>query len=93
MQRPTRARRVAPAVRAWLVLAVLGLAGAAIPACSPYDPALPRTPFLCGDDEPRCPDGHVCVADRDGRPVCRATDAVPDAGAIPDAAPAAPRAR
>lgn len=72
------------AARAWIRIAVLGFAAVAGPACSPYDPSLPRTPFLCGDQEPRCPDGHVCVDDPDGRKVCRAADAAVDAG-VPDA--------
>lgn len=66
-------------------LIALGLGLVALAACSPYDPSLPPAPFLCGDQEPRCPDGYTCVADRDGKRVCRAGDAAPDAG-IPDAA-------
>ena len=27
-------------------------------ACNPYDPDLGLAPFLCGTDEPRCPDGY-----------------------------------
>jgi hypothetical protein len=53
-------------------------------ACSPYEPSLPPAPFLCGDQEPRCPDGYACVADHDGRLVCRAEGPLPDAG-FPDA--------
>ena len=69
-----------------LVGVVLGIGIAAlaalalVPACSPYDPSLPPAPFLCGDEEPRCPDGYRCVTDRDGKMVCRA-DAEVDAGA------------
>jgi len=34
----------------------------AITACSPYDPDLGPSPFLCGptDQNPRCPDGYTC---------------------------------
>jgi hypothetical protein len=33
-----------------------------ITACSPYDPELGPSPFLCGpaDQDPRCPDGYTC---------------------------------
>ena len=32
-------------------------------ACSPYDPDLGGSPFLCGpaDQDPRCPDGYTCT--------------------------------
>lgn len=32
-------------------------------ACSPYDPDLGPSPFLCGpmDQDPRCPDGYTCT--------------------------------
>lgn len=63
----------------------LGLVGlVASVACSPYDPSLPPAPFLCGDQEPRCPDGYACVADPGGKRVCRADGTAPDAG-VPDA--------
>jgi hypothetical protein len=62
----------------WLGLLV------ALAACSPYDPSLPRTPFLCGDQEPRCPDGYACVAQASGPAVCSKDGALPDAG-VPDA--------
>ena len=62
----------------------IALALVAPVACSPYEPSLPTTPFLCGDQEPRCPEGFACVTDQDGRRVCRAEGAV-DAG-LPDAA-------
>jgi hypothetical protein len=57
----------------------------ALAACTPYDPSLPPTPFLCGDQEPRCPEGYTCVTERDARMVCRADSLVSDAG-LPDAA-------
>jgi hypothetical protein len=43
------------------LLSSLVLAGFA--ACTPYDPDLGGSPFLCGpvDQNPRCPDGYVCV--------------------------------
>src|SRR5262245_37314636 len=43
---------------------------ASLGACSPYDPDLGATPFLCGDAEPRCPEGYSCGADGTGRMVC-----------------------
>lgn len=64
----------------------LGLGLVAPLACSSYDPSLPPAPFLCGDDEPRCPDGYACVADPGGKLVCRADGTTPDAG-VADAAP------
>jgi hypothetical protein len=39
-------------------------------ACSAYDPNLGATPFLCGDTDPKCPDGYSCNADSTGRMVC-----------------------
>ncbi len=71
-----------------LWLATLGASAvlSALVACSSYDPALPDEPFLCGADEPRCPDGYTCVARGSGDPpVCRKDGATPDAGV--DAAP------
>jgi hypothetical protein len=69
-----------------MVLALLGALGAGH-ACSPYEPSLPGTPFLCGDQEPRCPDGYVCVGEPDGRKVCHREGTVPDAGAVVDNLP------
>jgi len=57
----------------------------ALAACTPYDPSLPPTPFLCGDQEPRCPEGYTCVTDRNDRMVCLADNLAHDAG-VPDAA-------
>lgn len=36
--------------------------GSATAACTPYDPDLGPSPFLCGpvDQDPRCPDGYTC---------------------------------
>jgi hypothetical protein len=46
-------------------------------ACTPFAPDLDDTPYLCGDSEPRCPDGYRCV---EGSPsVC-----VSDNGEPPD---------
>jgi hypothetical protein len=82
-------RRARATWRPWLLalVAAAALATAAASACSPYDPSLPTTPFVCADDEPRCPDGYVCVGDPDGRKVCRAASAAIDA-AVPDGIPA-----
>jgi hypothetical protein len=49
---------------------VLALAAAAAAACNPYDPNLGPEPFLCGTDEPRCPDGYACAEDPIGADVC-----------------------
>jgi hypothetical protein len=38
--------------------------------CSAYDPNLGSTPFLCGTEDPRCPDGYACQSDGSGRMVC-----------------------
>jgi hypothetical protein len=57
----------------------------ALAACTPYDPSLPPTPFLCGDQEPRCPEGYTCVTDRNDRMVCLVDNLAHDAG-VPDAA-------
>jgi hypothetical protein len=49
-------------------------------ACSPYSPDLGPSPFLCGDAEPKCPDGYSCEPDPNGGAVmyCLAPN-----GAIP----------
>jgi hypothetical protein len=55
---------------------------AALAACTPYDPSLPDAPFLCATDEPRCPDGFVCVTDPgpgNTKEVCRRPDEIPPA--------------
>jgi hypothetical protein len=59
------------------VLAIVFLGAA---ACSTYDPNLGPMPFLCGTDEPRCPDGYTAV-DMMGPPrcVCEEGILVPDA--------------
>ena len=53
-------------------------AATALGACTPYDPALGPTPFLCGTTEPKCPDGYTCVS-TGGKSVCTTT-AVPGDG-------------
>ena len=42
-------------------LARLILCSFAALACNPYNPDLGQSPFLCGTDEPRCPEGYVAV--------------------------------
>jgi len=44
-------------MRAILPIAITLLSGA---ACSPYSPDLGASPFLCGKEEPKCPDGYTC---------------------------------
>ncbi len=34
---------------------------AAVAACTSYSPNLPPDPFVCGDSDPKCPDGFACV--------------------------------
>lgn len=82
---PPRAPAGARAGRAarWLVAAV-------IVGCSPYDPELSNTPFLCGDEAPRCPDGYACIADPAGRMVCSTQRATLDAAGQASCADDAP---
>jgi hypothetical protein len=61
-------------MRARLAAAVLML------ACSPYDPNLGPSPFLCGTDEPRCPDGYTAVDTSPIRCECQLDPVLPDAG-------------
>ncbi len=42
----------------------------ALAACNPYDPDLGSSPFECGGDEPRCPEGYTCVEYSDTNKVC-----------------------
>jgi hypothetical protein len=64
-------------MRSFSILFVLGLFG----ACSPYDPDLGAAPFLCGDAEPRCPDGYTCQPQSSGMEVCLAPNGtLPDSG-------------
>jgi hypothetical protein len=44
-------------------LLLIALFASTITACSPYDPDLGPSPFLCGpaDQDPRCPDGYTCT--------------------------------
>ncbi|MBA3458983.1 MAG: hypothetical protein H0T46_03410 [Deltaproteobacteria bacterium] len=60
---------------ALLCLSILG-------ACKGYDPDLGGSPFLCGSEEPKCPDGYECKDDGTGRQVCFSSS-----GVIVDAAP------
>jgi hypothetical protein len=46
--------------------ACLFVLGGLATACSPYDPDLGSTPFLCGPTEPRCPDGYFCTPNPQG---------------------------
>jgi hypothetical protein len=49
-------------------------------ACNPYDPQLGDTPFRCGTDEPRCPDGYLPVQISTPICECRRAALLPDAG-------------
>ncbi|HEY5925989.1 MAG TPA: hypothetical protein VIV11_30090 [Kofleriaceae bacterium] len=42
---------------------LLVLFACSIAACTPYDPDLGPSPFLCGplEQDPRCPDGYTCT--------------------------------
>lgn len=63
-------------------LALLG----ALATCSPYEPSLPKRPFLCGEQTPRCPDGYTCVGQGTDPMVCVKDGEAPDAGTL-DAPP------
>jgi hypothetical protein len=52
---------------------------ALIVACSPYDPSLGSTPFLCGSAAPPCPDGFNCV-DQGAAMVCESPAAPAGSG-------------
>lgn len=66
----------------WLPLAWAAGLGATLAACSPYNPDLGVTPYLCATQEPRCPDDYTCMDDGVGREICVAAGGlVPDAGA------------
>jgi hypothetical protein len=49
-----------------------------VAACTSYDPNLGDKPFLCGTDEPRCPDGYTPIGVV--RCECLRDALVPDAG-------------
>jgi hypothetical protein len=42
---------------------------AAAAACSPFNPDLGDVPYLCGTEEPQCPEGYTCT-ENGGRMVC-----------------------
>jgi hypothetical protein len=66
-----------------LSLAFIIGAGGLAASCTPYSPDLDPTPFLCGDADPKCPEGYECVEDTALMPsrfVC-----VAPGGLIPDA--------
>ena len=56
------------------------VAALAAVGCSPFDPDLGAQPFLCGDREPRCPDGYSCIERVGGESVCLSGDVIADAG-------------
>lgn len=68
-----------------LSLALIIGAGGLAASCTPYAPELGNAPFLCGDADPKCPEGYECVADPDPtitppRSICLAPG-----GMVPDA--------
>ena len=62
---------------------VLVIAVSVVIGCTSYDPDLSATPFYCGTDDPKCPDGYTCMAaSGGGSAVCTSgtaplTDAMP----------------
>lgn len=60
------------------VFITCGLSAAALAACSAYDPDLGNSPYLCADQEPRCPDDYTCLDDASGRSVCVQPGGVPN---------------
>lgn len=64
-----------------LALATAAATAASLGACSPYDPDLGDTPYLCAAQEPRCPDDYQCVEEPGARPLC-----VRPGASLPDAA-------
>lgn len=68
-------------------LAALALSVAALlGGCDPYNPSLGDKPFLCGSDEPRCPEGYVAIEESATACSCQRTgasavDANPNDGA------------
>ena len=65
-----------------ILLAACGASAAALAACSPFAPELGNTPYLCADQEPRCPESYACLEDGNGRSIC-----VAPGGTLPDARP------
>lgn len=61
-------------------LIYLVLVAAPLAACSPYSPDLGSAPFLCGDSDPKCPEGYMCMPNGSAMSVC-----VDSSGKIPDA--------
>lgn len=71
------------------LIAFASLATLAVAACDPYDPDLGTTPFRCGTEEPRCPEGYMCMEYSPSMQICEAgEDSLVDAG--PDEADAGP---
>jgi len=58
------------------------LLSASLTACGAYAPDLGGAPFLCGTDEPRCPEGYSCQDDGTSRMVCFS-----NSGGVVDSAP------
>ena len=63
-----------------LFVVALTIPLAASQACSPYSPDLGTAPFLCGDTDPKCPDGYTCMTSGSAD-VCVGSDGtLPDGG-------------
>lgn len=67
-------------MRSTLIFASLSIASL-LGACNAYDPDLGGTPFTCGMEEPKCPDGYACMPNTMGVMVCVTTS-----GTVVDAA-------
>jgi hypothetical protein len=69
------------------LLSLCSIAGTLLlaPGCNPYDPQLPQVPFLCGTDDPRCPEGFEPVNVSATRCECHEEGTGPTE--LPDAGP------
>ena len=73
-----------------IVASVSTLCAALLAAgCDPSDPELGDQPYRCGTEEPKCPQGYVCVERFDREQYCYREDSATRDGGItsPDAAP------
>lgn len=67
------------------IVMISSIAAAALVGCTPYQPSLGQTPYLCAVAEPRCPDSYECVPDNMGKEICVEPGyVVPDAPLVVD---------